>query len=257
MGMGLSVCLGILLSVQQPTGDEPDPAQRPQRVDAPITAVHTPSGLDDNDVAQIMIEGEFPNSCYAIGRATVRARTEDLEQGIIQFHLEALKYERPKCLAVRTPFLKTVDLGILPSGTYQILQIKDLAKKGVLNIHKAHRDPDDESSTSDDNTYAPVDAVFVKEDALGFRRLIVLVGSFTNTCMKFAESFPVYRGPNSRVVEVLPVVTMERDQRCLDQMVPFFHTVEVPDDVPNGRYVIHVRTMNGNSINKLDTLTME
>lgn len=228
-----------------------DPTQ-PERVDAPITAVHTPSALDDNDVAQFIIEGEFPNTCYTVGRVLVRARTEDLEMGAIQFHLEALKTKRQNCLEVKTPYLKTVDLGILPPGQFQIVSMKDQRARAVLNIVKAEN-----RQQVDNYNYAPVDAMYIRDDALGFRRLVVLIGSFTNSCMKFASAVPVYRAPNSKVIEILPIVEMKKDQLCLDVLIPFFQAVEVPEDMASGKYLFHVRTMNGNSLNKVDTIKME
>jgi len=226
--------------------------KRPVRVDAPIRAVHVPGYLDNNDVAQFMIEVEFPNSCYAMGRVIVRAQTEDLDAGKIGFQLEALKYDRPTCLQVKTKTLKVVDLGILPSGSYQLTGLKDSRVYNNIRIAKA------EGRSIDNFTYAPVDALFLKNDQQGNRRLLVLVGSYRNSCMKLRSEIPVYRANDTtRVIEVLPIVEMEKDQICLEQIVPFMVPVEIPDKIPSGEYVFHVRTMNGNSLNKLDTIQME
>lgn len=247
-GLVAQSVLNLLLLAQS----EPE-ENKPTRVDAPITAVYTPSGFDDNDVAQIIIEGEFPNTCYSTGKVTLRTRLEDLEQGVIQFHMEALKYNRKNCLQVKTPFLKVVDLGILPAGAYSILQLKDLRKRATLVIHKAENE-----ELMDNHTYAPVDAMFVRDDALGFRRLAVLVGTFSNSCMKFEDATPVYRSdPQAQIIEILPIVKMLKDEECVEKTIPFFHVVEIPDNVPSGRYLFHIRTMNGNSLNKMDTIKME
>lgn len=233
---------------------EADPeTSRPQIVDAPITAVHTPSQFDDNDVAQFIIEGEFPNTCYSVGRVIVRAGREELEQGIITFHLEALRSTKDKCLEVKTPFLKVVDLGILPAGAYSVVQLKNMKKRATLNVAPAKN-----NSKVDNFNYAPVDAAYLREDALGFRRVLVLIGTFTNSCMKFSDEVPVFRANDStRVLEVLPIVEMKQNQLCLEVLRPFFKTIDLPEDIPSGRYLFHIRTMNGNSINKMDTITLE
>ncbi len=251
-GLGLHFALWTnFFLLPQAAGPEDD--LRPTVVDAPIHAMHTPSGFDDNDVAQIIIEGEFPNTCYAVGRAIVRAQLEDLEQGVIKVHLEALHSKRGNCLQVETPFIKVVDLGVLPAGKYSILGLKTLNKMGTLNIAHAG-----EAELMDKHNYAPVDALYIRDDALGFRRMLVLIGAFSNTCVQFAETTPLYRGTADReVLEVLPIVEMRKDSDCREAHVPFFKTIEIPDGIPSGRYLFHVRTANGNSLNKMDRIKME
>jgi hypothetical protein len=248
----ISALTMLVLTATQPQSDnEPDTSQ-PVKMDAPIRAVHVPGFLDNNDVAQFMIEVEFPNSCYALGRLVVRARTEDLQDGQIPFQLEALKFNRPVCIQVKTKTLKVVDVGILPAGSYKLVGLKDERVYNTLRIGKA------ENRAVDNYTYAPVDALFVRNNLDGHRRVVVLVGSYRNACMKMKAEVPVYRAnETTRVIEILPIVEMEKDKMCLEQIVPFMVPVEIPEKIPSGEYVFHVRTMNGNSLNKLDTIQTE
>lgn len=242
----------LALTAAQPQSENEPEGNQPVKIDAPIRAVHVPGFLDNNDVAQFMIEVEFPNSCYALGRVVVRARTEDLQEGQIPFQLEALKFNRPVCIQVKTKTLKVVDVGILPSGSYKLIGMKDERLYNTLKIGRA------ENRAVDNHTYAPVDALFVRNDQDGNRRVLVLVGSYRNTCMKMKAEVPVYRAnETTRVIEVLPIVEMEKDKICLEQIVPFMVPVEIPETIASGEYVFHVRTMNGNSLNKLDTIQTE
>lgn len=108
---------------------------RPEVGDAPIAYVRVPSIYTEKDNAQLVIEGEFPSTCYTPGKVSIRAKAEDIEQGVIQLHLESLRFKRPNCTNTKTPFSKIVDLGILPRGSYKILEFKSLRKMAALEIH--------------------------------------------------------------------------------------------------------------------------
>lgn len=236
-----------LLSLDDPQGEPP------YKVDALsyITHVYTPTGYTNNQVAQIVVEGELPSTCYSIGPATIRIDQDLLDHNLILFHLEAYKY-RNDCLPAKTPFVKTVDIGILPEGRFQIAALKNLRKVyGTLTIRSS------EFSVLGRYSFAPVDSIDFVNDPLGYRRLIRLSGHFSNSCMKFVE-----RGINivqvaDNIIDVLPVVDLQTDVPCREVIIPFSKMVEVPEAIKSGKYLFQVSTMNGNTLNRIDFLKMD
>ena len=119
-----------------------------RRFAAPIQKVYVPQGFDDNDVVQFVVEGEFPNTCYSVGRAFVQLH---VEQRAIIFYLEAFE-QLGKCLPAKTHFTKVVDVGILPVGIYTIYPFKDLENSmGTIKVRRA------KTPTIDNFPYAPVE----------------------------------------------------------------------------------------------------
>jgi len=111
-------------------------APKVEIVDATVTAVRVPSQFDEGQRAQIVIEGELPSDCYSVGNITIRSPQEDLDQGIIQFHVNAVRSIRSNCSAAKTSFMKVVELGNLPARTYKILNYKNLRKMAQLEVTK-------------------------------------------------------------------------------------------------------------------------
>lgn len=236
----LSLLIMVLGGISKLWAD--DDSTQPSLVNAPVTNVYTPSGFDDNDNAQVVVEGEFQNTCYKVGPVRLKV---DREEQKIQFQLMALKYSGP-CLEVRTPFIKVVDLGILPEGKYSVSSVGKASRPAALSIHHT------ESKMADDFLYAPVDSGFVRKNDAGDRRILTLTGAFPNSCMKFSEeenTVLVKRVGN--ILEVLPIVQMQKGN-CLTVMVPFTKSVFLSDEIPTGKYLVHIRTLNGQSYNKVD-----
>lgn len=216
---------------------------QPVMVNAPITAVYAPMGFDDNDNSQVIVEGEFPNTCYKVGPARVKAIRD--EQKVV-FQVMAIKYQGI-CLEVRTPFIKVVDVGILPEGRYQVASAGSAVQPTVLNIHHT------ESRMADDYLYAPIDAAFVHKSDTGDRRILTLTGAFPNSCMQFSadQNSVIARRTSKNIIEVLPVVEMKSGP-CLSVMVPFAKSIMLNEEIPTGKYLVHIRTLNGQSYNKID-----
>lgn len=215
----------------------------PTLVNAPITQVYTPMRFDDNDNAQIIVEGEFPNTCFKVGPAKLKVNREEQK---VQFQLMAIKYSGP-CLQIQTPYIKVIDLGILPEGKYEIISVGKSSPAAVLSVH--HTD----SKMADDFLYAPVDAAFVRKAEGGERRVLTVAGTFPNSCMKFSDDVNslLAHATNKNIIEVLPIVEMEKGA-CLQVNIPFTRSVTLEDNIKPGKYLIHIRTLNGQSFNKVD-----
>jgi len=221
-----------------------------ERFNPPIKEVYVPYGFDDNDLTQVIVEVEFRDTCEEIGRAAIIPH--DQEPNVLMVYVEAHKRDG-FCLQILNRQIKVVDVGILPEGNYKIRSYNELSREfSDLRVRRA------KSSRIDDSTYAPVDSMIIQNDPLGLRRMITLSGTFTNTCLNF-ESITIAK-TRKNLIEVLPVVRIDEGD-CKEKDTPFLVHQAIPDfegerEIKTGRYLFHIRTMNGGSFNKADYLMM-
>lgn len=249
----LILCLGLLVNFSWMLQLEVYASS--SLVAAPVSSVHLPQGFDDNDIVQILVEGVFPNPCYRAGDAKVGVNHHD---SYIVFYLQAHRYESEQCSQVRTPFLKPIDIGKLKAGrNYRVYQAADtdgskLRPRGEVSVQKAR------STSRDEFLYAPIDSAVVIEDQWGQRRDLLLIGTFTNSCMRFDPDPPVrstVRHTQERLIEILPILEdIDEGMNCAQMNKPFMKRIPIPDNIPKGRYAFHIRRMDGESFNKLDSI---
>ena len=72
MGYKIAIALLFLVLPNFATAADADgdSAFKPEIVNIPLNKVYVPVGFDDNDRVQIVVEGDFPNTCYKIGPYT-------------------------------------------------------------------------------------------------------------------------------------------------------------------------------------------
>jgi hypothetical protein len=198
--------------------------------------VYVPDGFDDNDDVVVVIDGYLPDSCHKI----INAEVDTGERGAIQINQFARKFEGI-CLPMRVPFFKEVNLGILPYGSYEInsphTPTESLAVAEAANVGP------------DDFIYAPVDSVAVTFEEN--RYFAVLQGRYSNTCMGLDEVRLVDSG---KTKALLPIIEVEGDE-CEETEVAFREKVPLPRDMPARRYLLHVRSLNGKSLNVMFSVT--
>lgn len=209
-------------------------AQPPTKVSALYSRAYVPAGFDDNDSIQIVAEGTFKNSCYRPAETSVAI---DLEKKRITLGPAAYEYSG-FCLQVILPFDRAIDLGILPNGTYDIVQA-DGSKLGSLPVSKAFTD------NADDHLYAPISQAFFRQK--GAVSEIYITGQFPNSCMKLDE---VKVTVEKTVIVVQPIAKVEQTRDCKDGKFQFEKLVKV-EMIPAGRYLLHVRSMNAKAVNSL------
>lgn len=201
--------------------------------------VFIPNGFDDNDEAVAVIDGYLPDTCY---RLTHNEMVVNSDTGNIQIVQMARRFDSI-CLPVRVPYWSEVSLGILPAGTFDISA--DGAPSETLEVVEAT------NAGPDDYLYAPVDEARVEADFENQRYQVILQGRFTNTCMAWDEVALIHSG---KTFEVLPIVKMEEWEDCREIEVPFVRTIDLPSDMEPRRYLLHVRSLNGKSINHMFTV---
>jgi len=204
---------------------------------APLTVevapqdIFLPQGFDGNDNAQIVVAGEFPNTCYQSGKliAEVKGNRISLRQ-------EARLHTGCWCAPFSVPFTQTVDLGVLPIGNYSVQSAGLTA--GVLTVSRAR------SSAPDDFFYAPVEEAVL--DASGARPKLSLRGVFPSDCMRMREIKVIEK---NNVVVVLPITDLREGAICAPRPVPFEETVVLERRAR--KTLVHIRALNGQAINKL------
>lgn len=218
--------------------------------DGPITVTQlpaelfTPVGFDDNDNTQFVIEGFFPNTCYRMGSHTVDINVEKRE---ITVNNQAFFYPESLCLEVLVPYSRIVNLGVLSAGDYRIQFVgndgKQVVPMGRVEVVKSP------NKGPDDFLYAPVQNSYVNVKANGTAELI-LSGEYTNTCMEIEQ---VIVHPSKEKVIVVQPIMKEKDfaaPGCAQMMVPYTKKVDLAEK-PTGRVLVHVRSLNGKSLNNI------
>lgn len=195
--------------------------------------IYVPGGYDSNDHIQIVGEGTFNNSCFRFAESHVA-----IDEGTKQIHLGAVAYEYGGiCLQVMLPFQRTMDLGILKAGKWSVEQ--DGKVIAQLNVRPAT------TPEADDYLYAPVSQAFFSQT--GKVSKIVLTGSFTNSCLEM-DHVKVKVEPH--VIVIQPIAKLLNRGDCHAGEFPFTNSATVAD-IQRGRYLLHVRSLNGNSVNSL------
>ncbi|NBX75657.1 MAG: hypothetical protein EBQ92_03820 [Proteobacteria bacterium] len=210
----------------------------PKTVETALTKAYIPLGFDDNDRIQIAVAGTFKNTCYKVGPHALKV---DAENKTITVQQQAYLYSGV-CLQMLVPYSEIVDVGIIPSGNYKVIDAQSGKALAELPVNVGT------SAGPDDFTYAPVsDAYVVKDEETG-KHMLAIAGSFGDRCSDFQE---IKVNVANDVIIVQPVLERKADISCAPEKVRFLKTIELNDNVKNGVYMLHVRSLNGQAINKL------
>lgn len=209
----------------------------PSKVGALFNKMYVPGGFDSNDHIQFVGEGHFRNSCYRPAPEAVRI---DQESQVISVGPVAYEYSG-FCLQVILPFQRVVDVGILKPGKWTVLETDGTStlELGEISIAPAL------SNSPDNSLYAPVSQAFFKQT--GKLSRFSVTGNFPNSCMKLVE---VKATLEKDVIVLQPFAELDLKPNCSAGAYGFSKDVTIPE-IPPGRYLLHVRSMNGNAINNL------
>lgn len=231
------VLLLSMFSVLVPALADSD-SYRPSIVESDFHTGYLPNGFDTNDNVQIVGEGTYSNTCFRPAQYDVSI---DNEAKKIIIKPKAYKYDG-MCAMMLVPYSQEINLGILNAGRYQVIQEGAYsAELGKLNIRLAT------NSSADDLLYAPVSQAFWQSKD-GHNR-VTIKGAFTNSCWKL-KTVRVDVQEDTKVVVIQPESEITENAACADVMVPFESTVEI-DNMPKGRYLLHVRSTNAKAVNNL------
>jgi hypothetical protein len=221
-----------------------DAPVKPNLINLPPQYVFAPQGYDDNDNVQITISGDLPSTCFKSGPATAEV---DAKQKTITIKNQSYFYSGCWCLYVSMPFTKTIDVGVLPAGEYNILvetKKGEALPRGKFFVRQASaREPDD-------YVYALVEGTQVDPSEAstpaGAPKTLKISGLLTSNCMDLAKVKVTYRAPN--VIEVQPIVKITNEWSCDSERRPFSQDVTLSPPWA-GRTLVHIRSMNGQAVN--------
>lgn len=224
----------ILISILSITASSAWSDNSPTKIRTEVNKVYIPNGFDDNDNVQVVAEGIFPDTCY---RPAASEAAVDFKKNEITLMPMAYKYTGT-CLMVLLPFDITFQFGPLKSGTYAIKRM-DGSLVGSINIRRSLK------SEPDDYLYAPVSQAFVNN--LPNSSTVFLTGQFSLSCMKMKE---VRYQIQDDVIVIQPIAEIDETKTCDAGSFSFSEKVDL-GAVKSGKYLLHVRSMNGKAVNTL------
>jgi hypothetical protein len=210
-------------------------AETPGLVAVPVTSVFVPVGFDDNDEAQIILDGMLPNTCYRLAHTEV----EPTEGGFIVRQL-ARRFGG-MCIPSFVPFWTEVSLGRLTAGEYKIGVVEGPGDAS-LSVAPAP------TSSQDDFLYAPVQDLVVERNADGLW-VAQISGRIPSSCLNLKETRVLDQG---HVLVVLPILE-QADADCQTEDRPWAASVVLPQLSEEGQYLVHVRSMSGKAVNSVFT----
>ena len=98
----------------------------------------------------------------------------------------------------------------------------------------------------DDFLYAPTGDAYVDSRGNPQSHVLRISGNFPNRCLRIREVKVAYY---SDVIVVQPIMD-QSGRACTERSTPFNYSVAL-DATLRGRYLLHVRSMNGQAVNKL------
>jgi hypothetical protein len=203
----------------------------------PVDHVYSVKGFDNNDNTQVMVSGYLPNPCYKAPEAKSR-----VEGKRIYIEVTGLRDDTPGrvCPQMIVPFLEAVSVGVLPSGSYEV-EVNggtQWAQHSVLTVSDAR------SSAVDDFFYANVEYIERRPDS----RTVLLTGYQPTSCIRLREIRVI---SNERDAYAILPIMEQVSQACPLIYMPFTYEFEVPRDLDFERVLLHVRALNGKSVNAI------
>lgn len=236
------LALASLMIAPVPVGQANPPSKAP----APVQKVFVPQGFDDNDNVEVILHGHFPNSCMKSGPVEVNVNADSR---VISVKPEVFVYESSLCLELEVPFIQRVAVGNLAVGSWRVEVVGNVVKEPLpLDIARAR------SAAPDEALYAPVEDVVLLPDERGGGHRVVVSGLWPQApqgqCFDIAK-IESRLGPDN-VLVVLPIAELHREGEC---QVPAnrnrrFSGSAIVDQRLADDVLVHVRVMNGESLNK-------
>lgn len=201
----------------------------------PIDHIYIPQGFDSNDNVEIVVTGYLPNLCYKSPKALVQIRERNI---FVTIKSIFFKNSNPYCPEMIVPFNKTVDIGALDKGKYNIIINKNTEYEKIDDI----RIKTPLNNSVDNYQYAYVQEIQKKKNT------IILKGYNPSDC--YALGQVQYISNNEDVYSILPRMKKVREF-CPMKLVPFTISWKIPNELDSKKILIHVRTLNGNSVNRI------
>ena len=218
-----------------------------ERIEVPIGQIFVTS-VSAGEPAEIVLDGILPNGCYAVSDFSTSAQEFQVHPHLFALHRTAGPCADESHLAASlqppVPYTLSVSLGVLVIGDYTVVYPRPGLPDGLrpFSVQKA-RVPRVIAPLS-----ASVSSVWVSDSVRGDLPISVeLVGSLTRTCTSLLPDVSVKL--QGDVFEVLPLLHAVVDPFCAFEMKPFQTVVTLPPP-GEGRFLIHVQSADGGSVNR-------
>ena len=209
-------------------------------------------GYDNNDNIEIVLDGKLPNACFELDNTQV---LKDQEKKIIEIKQMMKVKDITECLPNHQnhqnipmwpiQYTKSIEIGNLKAGLYTLKfnqGKKVISKKFIVTTTV--------STGIDNYLYAPVSNAFIPELIYATDNVeVILTGILTNTCMNFNGDVEVQKVGN--VFIVLPKMSLNNIAQCSSTQIPLQSIVSLGSIKKEGRYLIHIRSTTGRSVNKV------
>lgn len=210
-------------------------AGTPVATHVPVEHIYSPMGFHDHESSEVIVSGFLPNLCHKSPQTQVM-----VEDGVIRIQLKANYYQASDyfCPPVLVPFVESINVGVLDKGDYQVLANPNtpFEKRSGLNVIEYA------SSAMEDLVFANVSHV----ELTGVGREAVIKGYNPSDCFELdrievsdnkADTYSVY-----------PILK-QVSEFCPKKMVPFTYSFQVPETLSRDRVLLHVKGMDGRSVN--------
>ncbi len=246
----LSLVFGLLLSVVS-TVSNASITPTSKTIEIAIEELMAPAmGYDDNDNIQVVVHGSLPNACYNVGKTEfeyVDPQTVLVKQFAIK-KLDGICAEErliPEHMKVIVPYTSELSMGRMSAADYRFIYIDSQGEKKTrpLNVKVA------DLPAVDDFNYALVtnesfsDVYFAQQEVK-----VTLTGVLNSSCTELDEGFKVQKEDD--VFVIMPMLKVKKDQFCAQVLRPFSKVVNL-GKLPVGHYLVHTRSMNGRSVNRV------
>lgn len=206
---------------------------QPEIVTAPVNHLYIPEGFDSNDSVEVVVTGEFPNSCYSRNEVKVAVKDD-----VVDISINAIANEKSfpaiRCTDMVVPYKEVVNVGNLQGGDYKVRVNKILEDKMVIT--------EASSSSVDDAIYAAIEWVESKGN-----NDFVLHGWRYSNCLELKEIKVISN--NKDTLSILPVMKQVSDF-CPMKGMPVRYPVKLDfSSLKMNRPLLHVRTLDGKSVN--------
>ncbi len=241
-GISRGISLGLAFASSLALANE-GRQPRPELVQAPVDKIFVPHGFDDNDNVELILKGEFPSTCYKAGPVSFRV---DQAARKIVITAQSYRAQQTMCADVMIRFVQPVHLGVLDEGTYTV-ELLDTPQVAPiqLTIGKATK------PTQDDFLYAPVDSATVQRDENG-DDVLRIEGEYPymlTGCMVTRELRAQYDANGVLVVQPISEFTEGDECTSQNQNTHYLIKKDLGKLQTKGEILIHVRTLNGLSLN--------
>lgn len=204
-------------------------------------------GYDSNDEVEITLYGSLPSPCYKIDKMNITPTNRNTSFTIsVTMKKKRLRGCEQTIYKAPVNFSKVISLGELAAGNYSFKYLsKEGQKSKSMTVAVAQSDSIDES------LYAPISNAFIPELMYkGENAVVVLTGIFHTNCLSL-DSNDIEVITKDNIFIILPKSKLTSIQNCNDKKYPIREIVNLGTISKKGNYLIHIRSLNGGSVNQV------